>query len=361
LQELLYALHNKKDEETISISSIARNHPSFGAKNLSLGTVRDPTVVDPWFPTVVKDDTMRHQYLANGFYQLPENALLVPVMFSSKRSTLWEDFFSVYTVLSVFEFDDRRPTLMNYGHDFDVSTSLLSTFGIESSNIGNVHGSSPPSVTTDNGEQVRSNLVCGAQGVAGLGMMAMTRLGDDILTHAFSQGAIMYSFRDFIFRNMDLKHIVTKSSTPSSSLAITIAFDGSSKEDWHESLRLNLEQRKPVADFAVQKVNTSNTLRNVMQLAAASTVFIARPGSDVLLAAATCLPRGSTLIVLDNLHSAFRESEEGSRDIERRYLEKSSYFNLHWVHTSPQDKTGLGTYETVADILIEKMRRQQFY
>jgi hypothetical protein len=345
LQIMLNAV-NKFDDETISVSSIARNRLSFGTEKLSLGALRDLSITDPWFPTIVTESRKRNHHLSNGFYQLSENALLVPILLSSKHSLAWEDFFSIYTVLSMYGFEDRRLTLMHQGNGSDISTTILSTFGIQSSDVGQAHGSSPPSVIHEEGEHARSNLVCGRQGVAG-----------QVLTHHISHGATMYSFRDYIFRNMGLSHIVSMPLTPSSSLNITIAFDGSSKDDWHESLRNNLEHRKTIAEFSIQNMDTRDQLRDILQWAAMSNVFISRPGSDVLLAAATCLPRGSTLIVLDKNDPTVMESADDTRKLERRYLEKSSYFNLHWIHTSPQEKTGPGIYEIVTDIVIGKMRR----
>lgn len=366
LQELLNSLSNKYDEETISISSNTRDHHFVGIKKLSVGTVRDPSIVDPWFPTVVKDEVKRNQYLSSGFYQLPENTILFPVLLSSKRSVVWEDFFSIYTALSMFGFEDKRLVLINQDRDFEIASILMSFFGIQSSDVGHVLGNSPPSVFHEKGKHVRSNLVCAMHGMAGLGTLAQLHLEkksvldyeDQILTQSINHGATMYSFRDFIFNNMDMTHDISKSSMASTKLKITIAFDGSLNDDWHESLRLNLEQREAFADFAVQKIDINKQLRNLLELAATSMAYVSQPGSDTLLAAATCLPRGSILIVLDDRDPTVNESTDGTQELGRTYLEKASYFNLHWIHKSPQDKTGQGIYETVAEIVISKRRHQ---
>jgi hypothetical protein len=365
LQEILQKLNtDNRGDEMVTISSITRSYES-SIKTLSLGTVRDPNKSIPWFPKVIADVSTRNQYLSNGFYRLPNESTLFPIRFGSNGSTLWTDFFSVFTILSMFGLEAKQPILVRTDDAVNVSTSMHAIFGILSTNIGYVNGHSPPQVVNHKSENIKSNLVCAKHGVSGLGMLAVMRYSKDgaendgqILTHTMGRGATMITFREYILRNMGLVDTLPMQSKVPFSIVISIAFDSSAPNEWHEELRLRLQQETSSNDVVVRQVDTSDSLKRVLGLAATSMIYIVRPGTELTLAAATCLPRGATLIVLDIFDGTVAESSNDARRLERDYLESSSYFNVHWLSGQFVDSLVSGIYKNVVDIVREKLLRR---
>lgn len=369
LQDLLNKLHS----DLITISSVSRsNDAASKTTTLSLGTVRAQEGHDEqtkWFPEVVSDLATQRDLLAKGYYQLPDDVAFFPFQPSPAAGFgAWSDVFSVYTVLSMFGLDGKRPALLQHdsADNGAFPTALLPVLGIKPTNFASSRDASLE-ISNDtradhNNDNTLSHLVCAKYGAAGLGMISVTRQstagsGDaPILTHAVARGTTLAAFRAYALRNLggtttgtvvasEAAATVPSGATTAAALSpctITLAFESSTSDvdddnDWSEQVRAHLARSLSMKDSAVvvRSVNARGVhIKELTQLAATSTVYIAAAGAERTLAAATFLPHGTALVILDGVAHG---SSTGSGATEKRRSERdilaanAVHVRLHWL------------------------------
>lgn len=341
LQDILDRMGNS---DLITVNSIVG--PAHQAKKLSLGTIWAPAQeneLSQWFPRVVADPAVQSDLLSNGFYQLPDNAVLFPVQ-PSKHA--WSDIFSIYTVLSIFGLDDKVSVLLSIPEvrDDAFPTWLFSGAGLQPTNFGDVR---------DAGSVARSNLVCAKYGVAGLGMMGSLRNSSGaILSHTIGRGAALYAFRAYMLKNLGVPDRLEVQSGATPPCTITLAYETAVGDDWPRRLRASLESSlSKKNDIVIRSVNVRGLdVKKLAQMATSSTVLISHQVTERILAAATFLPRGAAFVVLDGYGSGTKMR------MERDFLEAAGYFRIHWL-ASPTDHHDLRTLESVVDIVRDSQDR----
>lgn len=353
LQDMLDQLQS----EWISISSVSRN--SNGVQSMSLGTIRETESHNgkrlPWFPRVVLDPAEQRQIFARGFFRLPENATFFPFEPSLTKQDSWSDCFSIYTVLSIFGLDNLRPAFVNMGE-----TNKNDNFPPE---FLPIFGSQPASDTSMDWRSSwferpneQSDIICAAYGAAGIGMLANTHRSasdgsnkDTILTHTIGRGAALYSFRQFMIRNLDLVETLT------GSVLVTVDMGtNEEKRNWSSQIQQHL-QLSGLRNETIRSVEAGSlSIKEIALVATSSKVYIAQLGDEMTMAAATFLPRGSTIIILDEPVPTSGLSRQLS---ERFYLENAGYFHVHVIgsQTTSQEKATLEEILAVVRSAVDRV------
>ena len=370
LQEILHALPNK---EFVTVSSIAYDSHTISSstdrtKKLSLGTIRGDAQTRssaPWFPNVVTDNDLHTKFLKDGYYQLPDDVVVFPIVLpvhavdsARMEALLWLDFFAVHTVLSMFGLEQRKQPIFiihNVIHEIEtflLSSPLWSIFGNETSkHIGRLtqmkvqYPDKDISATPMNSP--KSSLICFKHSVAGLGMIATIRDESNVLfTHSMGRGAFIYTFRQYILSNLGVqapplilqrkKDDTSNGSRKPTKFQITIAgFTETEYNILEQELRMNRQIKNsfPV-DVEIRRIGENLPFIDSISFTATSAIHITNRQAQHLLATATCLSRGATLIVLDNVFNAEDADDDNSvmiNRVEQDYLEMAGYFNLHWL------------------------------
>ena len=396
LQELLQKLHNNhnNNNDFVTISSMVHDtHSSFSTKKVSLGTIirsHVPTQDSSslWFPNVITDPDQQKKMIGDGYYQLPNDTVVFPILlpsptlYTTRRSMdvlLWLDFFAIHTVLSMFGMEQsKQPIFMIQNEHNETSESVLSSplwsiFGPETfKHMGRFHtnNNDPISMNIDQADGVpatttttttsttnlpKSNLICSKHGVAGLGMIATIRDESKLLfTHAMGRGAMIYTFRNYILSNLGLPisplppPLTTATTTTTTAAAnkqtkIQITMAGLTEIEFNtldKELRTLLVD---VVEIEIRKIDDDLPFHESIALTSTSMIHIThRHTPSHLLATATCLPRGATLIVLDTMSQQDTSDTDDKNSIDRMvsraeqdYLEMAGYFNVHWWKHMP--------------------------
>jgi len=301
----------------VTISSIAND------KELSLGSIQDPWSDrnTKWMPKLVTSPEQQKERLAQGYYELAPNSILFPIQLSSTELLLWNDIFAIYTVLSIFGMEDKKIVLFPV-QQTEAASQLLVRLGPALGVVTHVHGSSATKLK-------QSQLVCAPYGAAGLGMIASTRqrtkatdAESQILTHAVSRGAVYRDFRKFLLNHMELGDF----SEPSPD-AVGIAIDSKGTQ---EQVMATL---RSLGEFQIQSSTDENTesLDQQVTVAVTSKIFVAEMANpSATFIAATFLPEGAVLFVLDN-----DDKVEGNGVSERQQLrdllDVMGHIRLHWL------------------------------
>ncbi len=389
LQELLQNLTNR---EFVTISSIAldtHTKPSTSTtinKRVSLGTIHDsiePTSSSLWFPNVVADVYLQKKMLLEGYYQLPDDTVVFPIVLPSVAVSknrmevlIWLDFFAIHTVLSMFGLEqNKQPIFIIHNENNEIDESLLSSplwsiFGNETSqHMGRskhptqmkvVH---PDNHSTPNMNRPKSNVVCSKYSVAGLGMIATIRQGSNLLlTHAMGRGAIIYTFRNYTLSNLGIPPPAarTKDSTGrTSKIQITIA--GVSDSEFNrleQSIRMTRSpsNETSLVELDIRRVDWNDlSFLDSIVLTATSRIHITHRPAPHLLATATCLPRGATLIVLDTVSHSNEEDIRVDR-IEQDYLEMAGYFHVHWLTMSQSGHIDNDMQSSIKNVVLKTLQ-----
>ena len=379
LQELL---HNLTNREFVTISSMAldtHTKPSASTtvnKRISLGTIHDtiePTASSLWFPNVIADIDRQKEMLSEGYYQLPDDIVAFPIVLPSVAVStnrmevlIWLDFFAIHTVLSIFGLEEsKQPIFIIHNENKEIDKSLLSSplwsiFGNGTSqHIGQFkHPTQMKVVHPDRHSTSKSNVVCSKHSVAGLGMIATVRQGSKLLlTHAMGRGAIIYTFRNYILSNLG---IPPSPQADTSKIQITITGVPDSEFDrLEQSIRMTRSQ--PPTETALVELDIrrldwdDHSFLDSLVVTATSRIHITYRPVLHLLATATCLPRGATLIVLDTVSHANDEDIRVDR-IEQDYLEMAGYFHVHWLTMSQPGHIDHVVQTSINNVVLETLQ-----
>lgn len=377
------AHHNDRDDE-LPTSQITTT--------LSLGTIYTPPgpqsdiLSKRWFPKVITDPAVQRDLLSRGYYQLPADTVLFPFQPSPTKLLAWNDIFSIYTVLSMFGLDHKRPVLIQHKNTESTQdafpTSFLSVLGIQLSSLGSrpKDDNSTLPIILSRGRAPKSKLVCANYGAAGLGMIASTPFrphNEDnnnnnepiISTHWVSRGASLSAFRAYMLKNLGLSSVPRSDSSSSSSapLAITVVWDDESaarvthkdrptKEQIHNQLELSLPDGTVVRVVDAASNNNLTLFKKLAHLAATSMVYITHVGANPeTLAAATFLPHGAAFIVWDDDDDMSRRRNVKAAStvtrMERDFLENGGYFDVLWLRRTESDEDSLAR-------LVDNVKRE---
>ena len=376
LQALLMKLPSK---DFVTVSSMAHDsHASSSStisstKKVSLGTIRrsiQPSPSSIWFPNIIMDIDLQQKLVLNGYYKLPDDAVVFPIVLPSAteptstrvEALLWLDFFVIHTVLSMFGLEqNKQPIFIIHNENNDIPKALLaspiwSIFGNETSkHLGRFNHPTQMNVVPNGSHAAttatmipKSNLICSKHSVAGLGMIATVRDESKLLlTHAMGRGALIYAFRNYILSNLGIKPSPSLTqqrpdnsiiSSRSPQFQITIAgLTESEFEDLKQELGTHLPKEYSLPtklDIEIRRVDNDLSFPESIALTATSSIHVTtRLGPPHMLATATCLPRGATLIVLDATADPEDDSDNVDVDrVEHDYLEMAGYFHLHWLN-----------------------------
>jgi len=305
-----------------------------------------------WFPKVVTDPMQQTEMLANGYYQLPSDVLLFPWQPSMTETLLWQDFYAIYIVLSMFGLEGKELALfsLSLANDDGVDPAVEATLAKLGPALGvsGGHGTSTEDhlfKLSSNTNAKKSNLVCARYGAAGLGMIAKTRERTDrssnqeqILTHAVGRGALYRGFRSFLMHKLGLPNVQRASA---GDRIVSIASGDVSIKD---QVVAALRRLFPDDEFRVQSLDTNTlSIQEQAQAAATSQIYVADLASpSSVLIAATFLPQGSVFVVQDKDTEGRASEKRQVRDV----LEVMGHFHLHWLQ-SLDDMAGILQEERV--------------
>jgi hypothetical protein len=371
-----------------------------------------------WFPTAVTDDDDPRPTTANGYYELPDNVVLVP-FFSTTTNTqqhwLWQNLLSIFTLLSIFDLQDQQLALIDYNDhpecpplsspeksssssDSDSSSSachsqilsqMLVAMGVRPDQYRSKQGSTlqlKPATATR-----QSNFVCARTGAAGLGMIANmapkpAQVAEEWLwTHTAGRGATLREFRNYMARHLGVSIPSAVGGSGSSSsdsgggsggaapIAVTFfeqgpkegVLDGTKAGRELESVNFqeSYSQVRSVLseqDVSVEWFHTS-TLDFALQAskAAESAIFITFCGEQTI--PATFLPRGASLIVYCDGGDGGEKDRKTlwSNRLDWRVLNNAAYFRTHWLPLQNiRTKEGVATLVRLVQSELDLVRQQ---
>lgn len=305
-----------RDWYTVSSISIHK-------QDVSLGTVYDPWSLSnqKWFPNVITEEVERKKIFAKGYYELSNSAILFPFHPSDTKTLLWNDLFAIYQVLSIFGLEQKEIALLPFPlTDMEpFVTAMLTQFSSATP------GSLESTTGLLNTKNVKSSLVCSHSSVAGLAMIALTRQRTDIasermeiLTHAIGRGASQTFFRSFLHQRFNVKSLDIKTKY------FTLAAEALTDTNI-ASLQKTFSKRYNVQSI---EMNTHD-LSEQVQAVANSAVYVTQlTCPSCVIIAATLLPRGSILVILDEETSTGTFDEKG---LVRDLVNTMGQIHVHWL------------------------------
>jgi hypothetical protein len=397
--ELLLEEAGFAQSHLVAINSMtwSNNRASKRTKSISLGTIH--SVADTldndngssssheqwWLPQIIADPAEQRALLAQGYYQLPDSVTFFPFVPSPLSFDAWRDCFAMYTVLAMFGLEHQLPVLLDYtSSDADGQSTfpsdLASIFGVQPDNLRTRHDATLTAIGEKHGAVEKNDplspIVCSPTGVAGLGMLAATHQllpnssNDDdddddeppILTHTIGHGAALYEFRLYVLHNLGIQD---RRST--AKMTVTLSYESPTDPNgWPQQLHNRL---KPVLlnqrDLSLSVVDApARTIHDLARTATRSLVYIAQADMAWTLVAATCLPRGSTLVLLDN-NTENNEERPRAQSLrsERYVLDSAGYFRVHWIPWQPATAGAAAltaeALSKVVDIVQEALQHAQ--
>jgi hypothetical protein len=332
------------------------NSMSLGGINLKWGMNKADGIRRlEWFPEIRKAPTDGNL----SYYELPSNAVMVP--FHSMNGAnpghlVWDDFLPVFTLLTMFQLEeDSELLMMRYilkdGRGLwascdwkDEKREMCEKMHRKFLPLMVGEDSIRDLMTTENfifepkGE-VKSNLVCARNGVAGFGALTdhgPTKLhgweeDDYKITHNHGRGGMLYEFRNFMMSNIGVP--VQYSHVP----PFRIVFSEKSSEN---QMR-NLDFRRQV-DVLRRSFNPSYVtvesyvfkdipLIQQVEIASQTTIYISGVGGGAVTA--TFLPRGASVF----LYFLETGGVQGGRDsgkparLDWDLFNNIGYLKVHWL------------------------------
>jgi len=314
-----------------------------------------------WFPRVLEEPI-------TGYYELPDDYVWVPYHSMAGFNAghlVWDDFLPIHTLLTMFglfgDDDDEsrnlQPLLTRYvlkdeplwaTCDFNdqmkdkcdkLTPRFLPLMKIEPSTF---------STTNDFRLDItkrQSKYVCARYGAAGIGMLtdhATKSHGweprDYQTTHNVGRGASLYSFRNFMMRNMGISTAllspeppfhITISANSSQSVARSFGF-----EQQIQGVQKEFSRNETLVHAHTMK---ELSLQDQITLASKSAVFVTSAGGGAVTA--TFLPRGATLIIYyqgDGSRVQNKRTYKPAR-LDWDLFNHLSYIRVHWLPVEGMD------------------------
>lgn len=368
-----------------------------------------------WFPTTVtdSDDSLT---MTNGYYELPENVVLVPfystttamefefgdpVNANTRQNWLWQNLLSIFTLLSIFDLQDQQLALIDYNDHPECGSSddsnanachqtlsqMLAAMGVRPDQYRSKQGST---LQLKHGSAKRqSNFVCARTGAAGLGMIANLALKpaqvaeEWLWTHTTGRGATLREFRNYMARHLGVlipsavggSDRDSSGSGGGSAAPVTVTFfeqapkegvmegtepsrelESVNFQDISKQVRSVLsEQQASVEWFHTSALDFASQASK----AAESAIYITFCGEQTV--AATFLPRGASLIVYCDGGDGSEKDRKTrwSKRLDWRVLRNAAYFRTHWLPLqSIRTKEGVATLVRLVQSELDLVRQQ---
>lgn len=313
-----------------------------------------------WFPRVLEDPIV-------GYYELPDDYVWVPYHSMAGFNAghlVWDDFLPIHTLLNMFGLIDGtedsrslQPLLTRYvlKHDplwatCDFNDNMKNKCNKLTPRFLPLMGVHPITFSTTQDfrfetHNAQSKYVCARYGAAGIGMLtdhATKAHGweprDYKTTHNVGRGASLYSFRNFMLRNLRVDRAPLNPTAP-----FHITFSTHSSEVLKRSLGFTKQIQAIKNEFPKNETVVhahamkSLSVHDQIELASKSAVFVTSSGGGAVTA--TFLPRGATLIIY--------YQSDGSRVKNQRTYEPArldwdlfnhlSYIRVHWLPVKDMD------------------------
>jgi hypothetical protein len=342
-----------------------------------------------WFPTAVDDDDPT-SLTTNGYYELPENVVLVPFYSTTTTTTtpsefdststntqqhwVWQNLLSIFTLLSIFDLQDQQLALIDFNDHpecppfaspdgssaepcHQILSQMLAAMGVRPNQYRSKQSSTVQLRNPQGTVKRQSNFVCARTGAAGLGMIANlapkpAQVAEEWLwTHTAGRGATLREFRNYMARHLGVSIPSTAAAGSGSSGAdapVKITFfeqgpkegvleDGTKQSRELESTNFQESYKQVRAGLSEQEVSVewfhTSTLDFASQAskAAESAIFITFCGEGTV--AATFLPRGASLIVYCDGGDGGENDRNTrwSKRLDWRVLNNAAYFRTHWL------------------------------
>lgn len=312
-----------------------------------------------WFPKII----YRNASHPLTYYQLPENMVLLPfhsLNGANPGHLVWDDFLALYTLLTMFQLEDRPLLPMRYSlqdgerglwascdlrpekreeceHMFRKFLPLLLGPNVPYQFTTNENFVFAPSSTE------QSELVCAKTGAAGLGPLTDHGIHkshgwedtDYLLTHNSGRGGLLYNFRNFMLDNLGID-VAYKPQKPH-----RVVFSTRSSDIGLRSLDFGIQAKVVQKYFPNERVEnyTMKELSLQEQLAVASqtSIYVTLCGGGAVTA--MFLPRGATVIVYYSETGGFKGNVLSGTPalLDWDLFNSMSHLRVHWM---PRDSMG---------------------
>jgi len=397
-----YQIYQSHNERLLSVYLAQRKHMHssttmlrFGANNtnaVSIGGINQKWNEDgierlKWFPRVVHVPNYTDEI---PFYELPPDTVMIPFHSfngANPGHLVWDDFLPIYTLLQMFQLEDRELLLLRYvlqdgerglwascdlrPEKTEECRAIMSKFmplmvgggGESSSNSNNNRARAKFTSTQDfefqtsSGQPPVSDLVCSKSAAAGIG--ALTDHGaikshgwevDDYkLTHNHGRGGALYYFRNFMVSNLGLA-TETKLSTPH-----RIVFSQKSSDIFIRSLDFAREIKLTKESFPLEQVENYTfsklSIQEQVEIASQTSIYVSLCGGGAVTA--MFLPRGSSVILYYGEDSGTSNNKLTGTPalLDWDLFNSMSHLRVHWL---PRNSMGKGVDEKALILLIQQ-------
>ena len=316
-----------------------------------------------WFPRTVPMDPMK------GFYELPQDIVLVPVEFPedgsmSRKDVLFDFFLPVYNLLAMFDLQGKQPLLVNLSPSCSTEnglncygevTQFLPLMNKDASLLKEIFMTINDQIAMPPGEtsKYQSNLICAKYGAAGIG--ALTDHGIHKMSHGerrkdytfvqnSGRGPLLFNFRNHLLSNMGIKGDRNSSFNNDLPLKVTVSVS-ESKKSRVQYFQKQIEAFRatfPSDQLSLESYNMSTLpLTQQLKIATETSIYISVMGEGVL--PAFFLPRGATLIIFYNDNSEFASVSKRETTfpvkLDWDLWNNLGYVHVHWLPLGTKNKT----------------------
>eukprot|EP00523_Entomoneis_sp_CCMP467_P004885 CAMPEP_0168757340 /NCGR_PEP_ID=MMETSP0724-20121128/21118_1 /TAXON_ID=265536 /ORGANISM="Amphiprora sp., Strain CCMP467" /LENGTH=382 /DNA_ID=CAMNT_0008806151 /DNA_START=524 /DNA_END=1669 /DNA_ORIENTATION=- len=340
---------------TVSLGGLNLKWGNKGMARLEKGMARLE-----WFP-----DVQEYHASQNGFqyYELPSSVVLVP--FHSMNAAnpghlVWDDFFSIYNLLHMFDLTDYELLLMRYvlqdnerglwaSCDFtDEKKKNCKHIGEVPSPLTGMDENSLQWSTTEEFNFVpnvpgQSDLVCAANALAGLG--SLTDHGfrkahgwvpeDYNFTHNYGRGGLFRDFRNFVVHNLELPlNPVPKIGPHRIVFSVNSSDIPSRVEDFQAQMEL-VQQHVPSAKVESYEFKHLS-LKDQVAIASEAAIFITVCGGGAVTG--MFLPAGASVILFYQERGGVRGGRHGRNEptntpamLDWDLFNSITHLSVHWL------------------------------
>jgi len=321
-----------------------------------------------WFPKVIQGD------LTEPYYELDPSVVWIPIHSLAGFNPghlVWDDFLPIYTLMRIFQlYEGRQLMMMRYilkgprmwaTCDFtqsnqDLCNAMYKKF-LPLMGMAADYFSTSEDFQFNVPKGKKSNLVCAAQGAAGVGML--TDHGKKLhgwektdyeSVHNHGRGSLLFDFRNFMVANAG---VALGPISPQGPYKITVSYS-SSKSTMRgfnfakqvEALKNGLGDMVQVTVVMLKDLSA----KEQVQLTAETSIFISSCGGGAMTA--TFLPQGASVILYYPEKGGARNNKSTGLPalLDWDLFNNAAYIRAHWLPTSTMDEPG------DLDILVKLVR-----
>ena len=317
-----------------------------------------------WVPRVIKGD------LTEGYYEFAPDTIWVPFHSFAGYNVghlVWDDFFPIFKLLSIFSFVESSTldfqlilSLLqfklwgtcdwnpkNYQACFEVTfPKFLPAMGLTNETAFSIVHESR--LETIDGSQPKTDIVCSPHGAAGMGILTDHgfklhgwNLEDYKTTHNVGRGKMLYDFRNFMLRNLEIP-IEPKSFGPPYKVVFSKFSSKTAGRVKGFGKQLNLLKKHFNQSYVQTESHRMSgySLHEQARITSEAAIFVSVVGGGTVTA--TFAPRGSSIILFYESKGGIKKNvmvEEPAR-LDWDVLNHASHVRVHWlpVETLDEDK-----------------------